>query len=387
MPQYGIEALHFYTSRYSLDLALLALARGCAFEKYAVGIGQKTMSVPPPDEDVISLAATSAFFALEGIDKRSIGMLLFATESGVDQSKAGGIWVHDLLGLPKNCRVVELKQACYAGCAALQLGLHYLAQHPDKKVLVIASDIARYGLGSPGEPTQGCGASAFVLSNEPRIVAFDPEYGVYTQNVHDFWRPNYRNEALVDGKYSTKVYLETLTECWKDYVANSKRALIDHDRFCYHIPFTRMAEKAHERLLRINERDGRQDLLSKSSLLYSEQMGNSYTASLFIGLSSLLENEQEDLTGKRIGFFSYGSGAVGEFFSGRVLPGYKQFLNKERHQELLSSRTKIDIAEYEEFYQFQLPEDDSISSLPRFCTGPFRLRSIDNHRRIYEKEF
>ena len=280
--------------------------------------------------------------------------------------------------------MVELKQACYAGCAALQLGQHYLAQHPEKKVLVIASDIARYGLGSPGEPTQGCGASAFVLSTKPRIVAFDPEYGVYTQNVHDFWRPNYRNEALVDGKYSTKVYLETLTECWKDYVANSKRTFDEHDRFCYHIPFTRMAEKAHERLMRINERDAGHALLSKSCLRYSEQMGNSYTASLFIGLSSLLENEQEDLTGKRIGFFSYGSGAVGEFFSGRVLPGYRKFLNSERHLELLTSRTPLEVAQYEEFYKFQLPEDGSISSLPRFCTGPFRLRSIDNHRRIYE---
>ena len=97
MTQYGIEALHFYTSRYSLDLAKLSLARGCAFEKYAIGIGQKTMSVSPPDEDVVSLGATSAFFALEGIDTTTIGMLLFATESGVDQSKAGGIWVHDLL--------------------------------------------------------------------------------------------------------------------------------------------------------------------------------------------------------------------------------------------------------------------------------------------------
>jgi hydroxymethylglutaryl-CoA synthase len=383
MPQYGIEALHFYTSRYSLDLELLAQARGCPFEKYSEGLGQKTMSVIPPDEDIISLSASSALFALEGVDKSQIGMLLFATESSIDQSKAGGIWVHDLLGLSKNCRVVELKQACYAGCAGLQLGLHFLAKYPEKKVLVIATDIARYGLGTPGEPTQGCGACAFVLSTTPRLIAFDAEYGVCTQNVYDFWRPNYRKEALVDGKYSTKVYLEILTESWKDYVANSKRSFDEHHYFCYHIPFTRMAKKAHERLLHINERLSSQAHLSKSSLLYSEEIGNSYTASLFIGLSSLLENEPENLACKRIGLFSYGSGCVGEFFSGRVLPGYEQFLHKERHQKLLASRTKLNMAQYEEFYNFHLPEDGAPYSLPRFCTGPFRLQSIENHRRIY----
>ena len=62
-----------------------------------------------------------------------IEMLLFATESGIDQSKAAGIYVHELLGLPARCRVVELKQACYSGTAALQLALPFLRENPRKK--------------------------------------------------------------------------------------------------------------------------------------------------------------------------------------------------------------------------------------------------------------
>ena len=53
------------------------------------------------------------------IDKEldDVDLLLFSTESGIDQSKAAGIYVHRLLNLSSNCRTVELKQACYSGTA------------------------------------------------------------------------------------------------------------------------------------------------------------------------------------------------------------------------------------------------------------------------------
>jgi len=191
----GIDTLAIYTSRYALDLATLAIARGIDPEKYQSGLGQFTMSVPPPGEDIVTMAANAAHQALADIDINEIELVLFTTESGIDQSKSAGIYVHGLLGLPARCRVVELKQACYAGTAALQLALPFLRENPDKKVLLIASDIARYGLNTTGESSQGCGAIAMVLSMNPRILAFESEYGVTTENVMDFWRPNYLDEA------------------------------------------------------------------------------------------------------------------------------------------------------------------------------------------------
>lgn len=381
--QIGIESLSFYTARYVLDLKLLAEARGVDPNKYINGLGQELMSVAPPSEDVVTLAATSAKQALADIDPASINLLLVATESGVDQSKAVGIWVHHLLNLPSNCRVVELKQACYAGCASLQLGLSHLKQHPDNKVLVIATDIARYGLHTPGEPTQGCAAASFVLSYEPKLVAIDPEYGVYTSHVMDFWRPNYSDVAFVDGKYSTKIYIEALEACWKSYQATSQRTFEDHARFCYHIPFTRMAVKAHERLCKITGVSPTGDAI-EASLLYSRKLGNSYTASLFIGLASLLEQSNDDLTDERIGFFSYGSGCVAEFFSGRVLPNYQQHLQKARHVALLDTRRLIDMPTYEQFFNFRLPEDGRTLELEPYLTGSFALAGVRNHERLYE---
>lgn len=378
----GIERLSFYTSRYFLDLSVLAAARNIDPNKYWTGLGQEKMAVLAPNEDIVTMAASAAREALAGIDPDAIAMVLIATESGVDQSKAAGIWVHHLLGLSKHCRIIELKQACYSGCAALMLATSYIKEHPEKKVLVLAADVARYGLHTPGEPTQGCGAAAIVLSSEPKLVALEPKTGCYTSHVMDFWRPNYKDEALVDGKYSTKVYLNALSESWEHYCRQSGRSFADHAYFCYHIPFTRMAAKAHERLAKLCSAEAQESAIA-DSLHYSKSLGNSYTASLFIGLCSLLENSVQDLSGKRIGFFSYGSGCVAEFFSGLVVAGYKEHVKKEVHQKMLSERKGLGIEEYEAFYNFRLPEDGGIYTTPHYSTGPYFFAGIDSHQRNY----
>ena len=173
----GIDQISFYTSQYYLDLQTLAAARGVDPDKYIVGIGQSKMGIPSPDEDVVTMAASAALPLKEQGALAGAETLLFATESGVDQSKAAGLFVHGLLDLPSRCRVVELKQACYSATAALRMAMGLVAMRPQSKVLVVASDIARYTLGSPGESTQGCGAVAFTISADPRVLAIDPEAG------------------------------------------------------------------------------------------------------------------------------------------------------------------------------------------------------------------
>jgi hydroxymethylglutaryl-CoA synthase len=385
----GIDTIAFYTSNYFLDLANLAAMRGVETDKYYVGLGQQKMAVPPPDEDVVTMAANAALRATRDIDLNSIEMLLFATESGIDQSKSAGIYVHDLLGLPERCRVVELKQACYSATLALQLALPYLRQHPDKKVLLIASDIARYGLETPGESSQGCGAVAMVMSANPRLLALDAEYGVVTENVMDFWRPNYSDAAFVDGKYSSKIYLNMLEKSWKQYHSLSGRHFSEHDYFCYHAPVSRLVEKAHQHLAKVSigtklsEQEVQQHV--GNALRYSRQLGNSYTASLYISFASALDHAEDDLIGKRFGFYSYGSGCVAEYFSGVIQPEFKQGLDTASHQQLLADRTELSYEEYEEFYKFIFPENGENVLFPRYETGKFRLAGISDHKRIYEK--
>jgi hydroxymethylglutaryl-CoA synthase len=381
--QVGIESLGLYVPRYSVHLADLARARGVDPDKYLVGIGQERMGVPPPGEDVVTMGANAAREALEGVDVSAIDTLMFATESGVDQSKAAAIYVHHLLELPPHCKSFEIKQACCGSTAALHMALAFVAQRPDRKVLVIASDIARYGLGSAGEPTQGAGAIAMVISAQPKILAIEPEYGSYTEDVMDFWRPNYLDEAVVDGKYSIKIYLKALSESWNQYQVDSGRSFADHSRFCYHLPFTRMAEKAHQHLCKINHVEAAPDHV-EASLRYNREIGNSYTASLYVGLTSLLETTEADLTGQRIGLFSYGSGCMAAYFSAVVLDGYRKHLQPRRMQHLLLEREALTVEEYEQFYRHQLPQDGSRYLTPVYRCGHYRLAGVEAHKRLYE---
>ncbi len=100
MLEVGIDAIGFYSSRYFLDLKTLAEKRGIDSAKYYVGLGQHKMAVPPPGEDIVTMAANAASRVLPHTRIEDIDHLLFATESGLDFSKASGTYVHRLLGLP-----------------------------------------------------------------------------------------------------------------------------------------------------------------------------------------------------------------------------------------------------------------------------------------------
>ena len=384
----GIDAIRFYTSHYYLDLKTLAEARSIDVNKFYVGLGQYNMAVVAPDEDVVTMGADAGLRVLESVsDISQIEMLMFATESSIDQSKAAGLFVHHLLGLPSRCRVVELKQACYSATAGLQLALNFLRCHPDKKVLLIASDIARYGLKSAGESSQGGGAVAMVLSANPRILAIEPESGIHSEDVMDFWRPNYREEALVDGKYSCELYLKLLQKTWDQYQTRSGRTFSDHTLFCYHVPVPRLVEKAHHNLVKwanapLSDKK-RIDAMIQSGLHYPRIVGNCYAAALYLSILSTLENASDDLSGVRLGLYSYGSGCTAEFFSAVVQSGYQKYIDPEGHQALLAGRESLSYEQYEQFYQFATPTDGSALSLEPLQKGRFRLAAIRQHKRIY----
>ena len=99
---------------------------------------------------------------------------------------------------------------------------------------------------------------------------------------------------------------------------------------------------------------------------------------------ALLQTSEEDLTGKRIGLFSYGSGCMAVFFSGTVLEGYVNALEKESHRKSLDDREALTYKQYENFYTHRLPTDGRDYQTDRHKTGAFRLAGIRNHKRQYE---
>ncbi|MEM8803402.1 MAG: hydroxymethylglutaryl-CoA synthase [Pseudomonadota bacterium] len=378
MTRPGIEALSFYAPQTYVHLDELAVHHGIDPAKYSKGIGQEKIALPGFDEDIVTMAAEAAQVAIGSVEKDRIDTLLFATETGIDQSKAAAIYLHRLLDLSPNCRCVELKQACYSATAALQMAASYVARKPDRKVLVIASDVARYDLGSSGEATQGAGAVAIVVGAEPKVAEISAESGLFTEDVMDFWRPNYRRTPLFDGKASTLRYLNALVEAWRDYQSNGGVGYEEFSRFCYHVPFSRMGEKANSHLAKANETKPAPEQVLPS-LVYNRQVGNCYTASLYLALISVLETDDTDLTGANIGLFSYGSGATGEFFDVSVLPGYRDHLFPDRHQGILEARQSVDYEGYVALWH----ESDLTKGTPDRSTGRFRLAGIEDDKRIY----
>ncbi|HLS64233.1 MAG TPA: hydroxymethylglutaryl-CoA synthase [Ruania sp.] len=382
MTPIGIHDLELATTHHVLSLTTLAEANGTDPDKYRLGIGQDEMSMPAPDEDIVTMGASAALPLLQRHGTEGIRTLMVATESGLDQSKAAGVWVHQLLGLPAGVRTVELKQACYSATAALQAAIGIIGRAPQERVLVIAADVARYELDSPGEPTQGAGAVAMLVSANPDLVEIEPVSGVHTTDVDDFWRPNDSSTAVVDGALSVRAYLDALTGAWDDLAAHGGPDLASIERVVYHQPFTKMAKKAQQRLARHAGGEIAADGLESGSV-YNRRLGNTYAASLYSSLAALLDHEQ-DLAGERIGLFSYGSGSVSEFLTGVVAPGYADTARARRVLDLLDARVPLEVAEYRDLHAIELPSGVDVQT-PRVTKAPFRFAGIQGRARQYER--
>ena len=380
----GIDKMAFATTNDYLDLVELAKERSVDPNKFTIGIRQDLQAVVPPTQDIVTLGATAAKKLLTPELEKNISTVIVATESGIDNSKASAIYIKRLLGLSDFTRTVEMKEACYSATAAIQFAKGVVALNPQETVLVIAADIARYGLNTPGEVTQGAGAVAMLISQNPHILTLEDTTVAYSKDIMDFWRPLYATEALVDGKYSTNVYIEFFLQTFTRYRQLTGRELADFAALTFHMPFTKMGKKGLEGLLKDRNDEVAQRLRTQltASQLFSRQVGNLYTGSLYLSLMSLLQNS--DLrAGSRIGLFSYGSGAEGEFYTGILEDGYEHYMNNI--QEELEHRHQVSVAEYEKLFSSQLGMNDQdiefdVTNDPL----PFVLKGQKDHQRIYE---
>ncbi len=385
---YGIDALGVAVPSAYVPLEDLALARGVPPLKYTEGLGTSLMAVAGPDEDTVTLAARAAADAFErgGVSAADIGLCIVGTETAVDHSKPVSSFVQGLLGLPANCRIFETKHACYGGTAGLMTALDWLASGSarGKKALVICSDIARYGLGSPGEPTQGAGSVALVIGEAPRLVAIDmATVGTHSNHVYDFWRPLESKDAFVDGHYSVTCYLDAFRGAHAEH-----RRLAGTDRpdrpsaLLYHVPYGKMAHKAHRLWCELEGLDAVESFerLVAPGLVIPSRIGNVYTGSLYLALASLLACSPESLDGRDVSFFSYGSGSCAERFRGRVTPGAQRGFASLLAR--LDDRRKLTVAEYEAMFRSR--DEPRLASMSEAsASGRARFLGVDAGKRVY----
>ena len=201
MKNVGIDAIDYYIPNLFVDMQDLSLARDIPYEKLSQGLGLKKMSIPDSNEDTASLAANALLNLItkNKINPSDIGRIYLGTETGLDSSKPISSYVieivEDLLSDKfgsrsfKNCDIVDLTFACIGGVDALENCIDWVKGGSKRKAIVIATDIAKYHLGSTGEYTQGAGALSLLITENPKMISISNIWGVASKGIGDFFKP------------------------------------------------------------------------------------------------------------------------------------------------------------------------------------------------------
>jgi hydroxymethylglutaryl-CoA synthase len=400
----GIDAIELWTGKLRLDLPeTFAPVKGEDPGKYTKGLGLTASSFPDVYEDIVTMGANAAHKLMRrrGLTPDDIGRIDVATESAFDNSKPVSTYIAGCLeqvfeGDFRHANKGERKFACVAGTQSIDDAYNWIraGRHRGRKALVVATDTALYARGDPGEATQGAGAVAMVISEDPDVVALSTEQGYGSMDETDFLKPNQQFPS-VDGKRSVQVYLARMREALSDYESVAGRTHpSDFAYIPFHTPFPGMVRKAAllgyrhmtrdtdieddlageiGRQPREDEFDSREayeeairgymdelkgtdryrewyDRVIEPTLSISREVGNWYTGSVHVArLSALRAAAAADrsLAGERLLVGSYGSGAQAEIHHEVVREGWREELAALDVDEQLASRYEMTFEEYE----------------------------------------
>ncbi|MDE0090470.1 MAG: 3-hydroxy-3-methylglutaryl-CoA synthase [Thaumarchaeota archaeon] len=392
----GIDDIAIYIPRLYLDASDFASARGLDPVKLEKGLGVSQMAMVDADQDPACLAANACLKIMQrnNLSPSDIGRLYVSTESSFDESKAMNSYVVGMLeqvygpGTFEHCGGVETKFACVSGSYALYDNTNWIraGESEDQYAMVVVSDIAKYDLESGGEMTQGAGAVVMLLSDEPRLLSFDPRVtSTSIKDEYDFYRPFGKETPIVHGEYSNMLYMMQVKKALETYKKKVRTAglidvgpegtILDHmDYINMHLPYSKMGKKALAYLVRHEWRHlprwrevlrdiGMEEPVPKdprgtiesvladrdfmqrdkeftrrftdtaqyqevyesklaSSLVASRMIGNLYTASLYLGFRSCLEFEHKK--GVDLEGRRIGFGSYGSGSSAMVFSGVVQ---------------------------------------------------------------
>ncbi|CAL1714293.1 unnamed protein product [Somion occarium] len=400
----GILAMEMYFPRRCISEEELEEFDGVSKGKYTIGLGQKFMACCDDREDINSFALTAVQNLLEkyDIDPKSIGRIDVGTETIIDKSKATKTVLMELFTDAGNTDIegVDSKNACYGSTAALFNAINWVesSSWDGRNAIVVGGDIAIYAEGS-GRPTGGAGAFALLVGPSAPL-AFEPIHGTHMVHTYDFYKPKLDSEyPEVDGPLSITAYTSAIDasySAFRNKHAKAKKAsgadttvpfsLEDIDYPVFHSPYGKMVQKAHARLVyndfvanpsapkyatvpkpeailsQAYEASLTDKVLEKTFISFAKpefdstveasmkcarRCGNMYTASLYGGLASLLSTiEPEELKGKRISMFAFGSGLASSFFTIKVKGDTTEIKDKLDLVSRLESMKLVPCQEY-----------------------------------------
>ncbi|WP_444944870.1 hydroxymethylglutaryl-CoA synthase family protein [Microbulbifer sp. ZKSA006] len=368
MVNVGIEAMNIFGGSASVDVTDLANHRRLDTARLE-NLMMKEKAVALPYEDPVTYAVNAAFPIVENLseeEKKRIELVISCTESGVDFGKSLSTYIHDYLGLNRNCRLMEIKQACYSGTAGFQMAVNFILSQtsPGAKALIIATDISRFTVAEGGdaltedwayaELSAGAGAVALLVSEKPVIYQVDVgANGFYGYEVMDTCRPVPDSEAG-DSDLSLLSYLDCFENAFMEY----KKRVVNADYrdtfqfLAFHTPFGGMVKGAHRTMIRkmakVSVKELEEDFKNRvwPGIQYCQRIGNAMGATVFLSLASTIYNGNFDVP-RRVGCFSYGSGCCSEFYSGTVTPAGASHLRKMKIEHHLNDRYTLTLAEYD----------------------------------------
>lgn len=357
----------------------------------------------------LALTAVSSLFKKYNVDPKSIGRLEVGTETLLDKSKSVKSVLMQLFEESGNYNVegVDTVNACYGGTNALFNSVNWMESSAwdGRDAVVVAGDIALYKKGN-ARPTGGAGCVAMLIGPNAPIVMDAGLRGSYIKHVYDFYKPDFTSEyPIVDGHFSVGCYTEAVDACYKAYNAreqtlksqqngNSTSAeaqaqetpLDRFDYMAFHAPTCKLVAKSYARLLyndflvnpsnpifadvpaELRDMDYKTSVSDKTvektfiglakkrfaarvqpSIQVPTQCGNMYCGSVYGSLCSLIANiSSQDLQGKTIGLFSYGSGLASSLFSFKVNGSTENIAKQLDIQNRLDSRRVVGPEVYDE---------------------------------------
>lgn len=439
----GIVAMDFYFPKKFVDQTELEKFDNVSAGKYTIGLGQDKMAVCDDREDIhsICLSAVANFAEKYQISFTDIGRLEVGTETIIDKSKSVKSVLMQLFAEQGNTDVegIDTTNACYGGTNALFNSINWLesSSYDGRYAMVVAADIAVYASGS-ARPTGGAGAAVLLLGRNAPIVFDVGVRSTHMEHVYDFYKPDLHSEfPIVDGQLSNNCYTKAVDTCYQRYLERlSKRENIPNpsmdniDYFLFHCPYTKLVQKSTGRLAlndymrdpenpkfapiaskcppgtaiedTYNNKDvekavvdfTKNDFLKKVStgLLVAKNIGNSYCASLYSCLASLIsEVPSEQLFNKRVVMFSYGSGLASSMFSFTVVGDTTTMAKVLNIKQRLSQRTEIPPATFDSImatrqkcHNVKDYQPEGQVNEKNFFNGSFYLENVDEKfRRTY----
>jgi len=233
----------------------------------------RSFRVRGPNHSVYTMAANAVIRLIDqyDVDPGRVKFLGLGTESSTDNS-AGAIIVKGMVDqalvargkapISRSCEVPEFKHACLGGVYGMKGAIRHLAlDGAGSQAIVVCADIAEYARGSSGEPTQGAGAVAMLLEEDPKLAVVDlvGSGSASDYRIMDFRKPMLRfcgqdrseshqvqDFPVFNGKYSTTCYIDETLHALNDMYEKRKLHSIEHLRslrtLFLHRPYRRMPE-------------------------------------------------------------------------------------------------------------------------------------------------